>query len=67
MSTSTRDELRFTSSSLELREIVTIAGDHRARWELVFEVLNEALHESGEESNTDEMRTVRAGIDRRAN
>jgi hypothetical protein len=67
MSTSTRDEIKFTSSPLELREIVTIAGDHRSRWEQVFEILNEALHESGDESNTDEMRAVRAGIDRRAN
>jgi hypothetical protein len=67
MSIGSKDEVRFTTSQLELREIVTLAGDHRPRWEQVFEVLNEALHESGDESNTDEMRAVRAGLDRRTN
>ena len=62
-----RYEIKFTASQLELCEIVTVAGDHRSRWEQVFEVLNEAIHESGDESNSDERRAVRAGIDRRAN
>ena len=67
MSANPRDEVRFTSSPLALREIVTVAGDHKSRWEQVFEVLNEALEREGTEQDDEELRIVRTGLDRRTN
>lgn len=66
MGANTRDEISFTST-LALGEIVTFAGEHRSRWEQVFEVLNEALERAGTEPNDDELRCIRPSFDRRPN
>ena len=51
---------------LRTRAIVTIAGDHAARWRQVFRILDEALETRSNDQRSETVRAVRQGQLRRA-